>query len=67
MSELQLDDSCQTLKPYDLRKAIRQALKDGTLLTPHDVVAERKGLAEEIPGSVIWTKTGGVTLSGETF
>jgi hypothetical protein len=67
VSELQLDDSCQTLKPYDLRKAIRQALKEGTLLTPHDVVAERKGLTEEIPGSVIWTKTGGVTLSGETF
>ena len=67
VSELQLDDSCQTLKPYDLRKAIRQALKDGTLLTPHDVVAERKGLTEEIPGSGIWTKTGGVTLSGETF
>lgn len=67
LSELQLDDSCQTLKPYDLRKSIRQALKDGTLLTPHDVVAERKGLTEEIPGSVIWTKTGGVTLSGETF
>lgn len=67
LSELQLDESCQPLKPYDLRKAIRQALKDGTLLTPHDVVAERKGLTEEIPGSVIWTKIGGVTLSGETF
>lgn len=67
LSELQLDESCLTLKPYDLRKAIRQALKDGTLLTPHDVVAERKGFTEEIPGSVIWTKTGGVTLNGETF
>lgn len=93
LSELRLDDSCQSLKPYDLRKAIRQALKEGTLLTPYDVAGERKAEANEaasvavgadlakpetkksaqsssnleIPGSVIWTKTGGVTLSGETF
>jgi len=93
VSELQLDDSCQTLKPYDLRKAIRQALKDGTLLAAYDVAAARKAEAKEaasvvvgadlskpetkinsetetaveIPGRVIWTKTGGVTLSGETF
>ena len=93
VSVLQLDDSCQTLKPYDLRKALRQALKEGTLLAPYDVAEERKAEAKEaasviigadlakpeakssskretaaeIPGSVIWTKTGGVTLSGETF
>lgn len=67
LSELQLDESCQALDSYKLRAAIRQGLKEGTLLAPYDVVAERKGKTEEIPGSVIWTKTGGVTLSGETF
>jgi len=24
-------------------------------------------LNKEVPGSAIWTKTGGVTLNGETF
>lgn len=67
LSELQLDESCRSLDSYKLRAAIRQGLKEGTLLAPYDVVAERKGKTEEIPGSVIWTKTGGVTLSGETF
>lgn len=67
LSELQLDDSCLTLDSFRLRAAIRSALKEGTLLVPHDVVAERKHLTEKIPGSVIWTRTGGVTLKGETF
>jgi hypothetical protein len=62
-----LDESCLTLEPYELRKAIRGALKDGTLLVPHDVVAELKKKQEDIPGSVIWTKTGGVTKGGNTF
>jgi hypothetical protein len=96
LSELQLDESCRSLDSYKLRAAIRQSLKDGTLLTAYDVAAVRKeeakqnasspiganlskpevrstnGLSDfstslEIPGSVIWTKTGGVTLYGETF
>lgn len=67
LSELQLDESCQALDSYRLRAAIRQGLKAGTLLAPYDVVADRKGKTVETPGSVIWTKTGGVTLSGETF
>ena len=96
LSELQLDESCQSLDSYKLRAAIRQALKEGTLLTAYDVAAVRKEEAKqnasapigadlskpevkssngqsdsstsiEIPGSVIWTKTGGVTLHGETF
>lgn len=96
LSELQLDASCRSLDSYKLRAAIRQALKDGTLLTAYDVAAVRKAEAKEapvmpsgidlskpevntpkenvipsgtteIPGSVIWTKTGGVTLHGETF
>ena len=67
ISELQLDETSRTLEPYELRKAIRAALKDGTLLVPHDVVAELKKEQEDIPGSVIWTKTGGVTKSGVTF
>lgn len=101
LSELQLDESCRTLDPYHLRVAIRSALKNGTLLPPHDVVADLKqqsklqgaygsdtsyfnsflvsgklrGKAstttltspEALPGSIIWTKTGGVTLKGEAF
>jgi hypothetical protein len=67
ISELQLDPAVCELDSYGLRKAIRSALKAGTLLTPFDTVAERKGKLENIPGSVIWTKTGGVTLKGETF
>jgi len=67
ISELQLDESCRGLDSYRLRAAIRQALKDGTLLAPHDVVAARKEKNVEIPGSIVWSKTGGVTLSGETF
>ena len=67
LSELQLDASCASLDSYRLRRAIRQGLKEGTLLVPYDVVTDRKQGGVEIPGSVIWTKTGGVTLSGETF
>ena len=67
LSELQLDDSCRSLDPFKLRATIRQGLNAGTLLAPYDVVAERKGLNKEVPGSAIWTKTGGVTLNGETF
>lgn len=93
LSELQLDESCASLNSYDLRKAIRKALKDGTLLAPYDVFTDRKADASEaavmplgtdlskpevgigktasqrteVPGSVVWTKTGGVTLNGETF
>jgi hypothetical protein len=67
LSELQLDDSCLPLDAYKLRAAIRQGLRDQTLLPPRDAVADRKKNLENIPGSVIWTKTGGVTLGGETF
>jgi len=67
LSELQLDESTRTLDPFKLRAAIRSALKSGTLLAPFDTVAERKGKLEALPGSIIWTKTGGVTLKGETF
>jgi hypothetical protein len=103
LSELLLDDTCRTLDPYRLRAAIRSALKAGTVLPPHDVVADMKqekklqeayaadasyltgfvsqgklktnasaepatsSLSETLPGSVIWTKSGGVTLKGETF
>ena len=93
LSELQLDETCRSLDSYKLRAAIRQGLKEGTLLTPYDVAASRKAEAKEaaavpagtdlakpetnkasdiatqveVPGSVIWIKTGGVTLSGETF
>ncbi len=67
LSELQLDPSAATLDSYHLRRDIRDALKAGTLLAPYDVVTDRKQGGIEIPGSVIWTKTGGVTLNGETF
>ncbi|MCX8493061.1 MAG: hypothetical protein ORN23_02375 [Chthoniobacterales bacterium] len=67
LSELQLDESTRTLDSFKLRAAIRTALKEGTLLAPFDTVAERKGKLESIPGSLIWTKTGSVTLEGETF
>jgi hypothetical protein len=67
LSELQLDESTRTLDSFKLRAVIRTALKEGTLLTPFDTLAERKGKLEAIPGSLIWTKTGSVTLNGETF
>jgi hypothetical protein len=67
LSELQLDPSAETLDSYHLRRDIRDALKAGTLLTPYDVVSDRKHGGDAIPGSVIWTKSGGVTLNGETF
>jgi len=67
LSELQLDDSTRSLDSFLLRKAIRQSLKAGTLLAPFDTVAERKGKIDQTPGSVIWTKSGSVTLQGETF
>jgi len=67
LSELQLDESTRTLDSFKLRASIRTALKEGTLLAPFDTVAERKGKLEAIPGSIIWTKTGRVTLQGETF
>jgi hypothetical protein len=67
LSELQLDESTRTLDSFKLRAAIHTALKEGTLLAPFDTVAERKGKLESIPGSLIWTKTGSVTLEGETF
>jgi hypothetical protein len=67
LSELQLDDSTRSLDSFHLRKAIRESLRAGTLLAPFDTVAERKGKIDQTPGSVIWTKSGGVTLQGETF
>jgi hypothetical protein len=67
LSELQLDESTRTLDSYKLRAAIRKGLKEGTLLIPHDVVADLKSHKEQIPGSIIWSKTGSVTLKGETF
>ena len=67
ISELQLDESARTLDSFKLRAAIRSALKDGTLLLPHEVVADLKNNKTQIPGSIIWTKVGGVTLKGETF
>lgn len=67
LSELQLDESARPLDSYRLRASIRRALKDGSLLVPHDVTAERKGTQTEVPGSIIWTRTGGVTLRGESF
>ena len=67
LSELQLDESTRTLDSYKLRSAIRSALKEGTLLAPFDTVAEHKGKLEATPGSLIWTKTGSVTLKGDTF
>ncbi len=67
LSELQLDESTHSLDSYNLRAAIRKALKDGSLLVPHNVVADLKSHQEEIPGSIVWSKTGGVTFSGEKF
>ena len=67
ISELQLDPTSRSLDPYHLRKAIRASLKQGDLLSPYDVVSDRKAGGGAIPGSVIWTKTGGMTLTGETF
>ena len=67
LSELRLDDSALTLDSFKLRAAIRSALKLGTLLTPHNVVVDLKTNPGEIPGSIVWTKTGSVTLKGETF
>ena len=67
LSELQLDESTRTLDSTKLRAAIRKALKDGTLLVPHNVVVDLKTKNEAIPGSVIWSKTGSVTFNGETF
>lgn len=67
ISELQLDPSAGSLDPTHLRKVIREALKRGDLLAPYDVVADRKAGGKKIPGSVIWTKTGNVTIKGETF
>lgn len=67
LSELQLDESARSLEPYKLRAAIRSALKSETLLTPHNVVADLKTGKVEIPGSIVWSKTGSVTFHGETF
>ena len=67
LSELQLDESTRTLESYKLRAAIRKSLKDGSLLVPHNVVADLKTQKVEIPGSIVWSKTGGVTFNGETF
>jgi len=67
LNELQLDPSAESLDSYHLRRDIRDALKAGTLLAPYDVVSDRKQGGGEIPGSVIWTKSGNVTLKGETF
>jgi hypothetical protein len=67
LSELELDESTRSLDSYHLRAAIRNALKAGTLLLPHNVVADLKENKEAIPGSVIWTQTGHVTFHGETF
>ena len=67
LSELQLDESTRSLDSYRLRGAIRSALKEGSLLVPHDVVADLKKNKTDIPGSIVWTRTGGVTLHAETF
>lgn len=67
LSELQLDPSAETHDSYHLRRDIRDALKAGTLLAPYDVVSDRKHGGDSTPGSVIWTKSGGVTLKGEPF
>jgi hypothetical protein len=67
LSELQLDPSAETLDSYHLRRDIRDALKVGTLLSSYDVAADRKKGGIMISGSVIWTKSGGVALDGETF
>ena len=48
MSEPQLDESTRTLDSYHLRQAIRENLSKGTLLLHQ--------------GSIIWTRTEGVTL-----
>ena len=33
-----------------------------------DLLRKKKmELMKEVPGSIVWTKTGGVTLKGETF
>lgn len=42
LSELQLDDACRTFDSYKLRASIRRGLKQGTLLTPYNVVDQRK-------------------------
>lgn len=42
LSELQLDESCRSLDSYKLRAAIRQGLKEGTLLAPYDVTESKK-------------------------
>jgi hypothetical protein len=67
LSELQLDMSARALDSFRLRAVIRSGLKAGTILAPFDTVAERKGKIESIPGSIIWTKSGSVTLNGEMF
>lgn len=67
LSELQLAPSAEKLDSYHLRRDIRDGLKAGTLLAPYDVISDRKSGGDTIPGSVIWTKSGGVTLNGETF
>lgn len=67
LSELELDESARSLDSYKLRAAIRKALKAGTLLVPHDVIADLKSNKEAIPGSVIWTQTSHITFNGETF
>jgi hypothetical protein len=67
LSELELDESTRTLDSFHLRAAIRKALKDGTLLVPHNVVADLKSNRAQIPGSIVWTKTGNVTIKGEMF
>jgi len=67
LSELQLDPSAETLDSYHLRRDIRDALKAGTLLAPYDIVTDRNQGGTEIPGSVIWSKSGSVSLNGEAF
>lgn len=47
LSELQLDESCRSLDSYRLRAAIRQALKEGTLLSAYDVASIRKEEAKQ--------------------
>jgi hypothetical protein len=60
------------LAPYDVETVRKQEAGDtaAVALTADHAnpgVKARTTTQTDVPGSVIWTKTGGVTLSGETF
>jgi hypothetical protein len=65
------------LPPYDVVADRKQQIvppvgsgsagNDGRLANPSSVENKRTGPDIAVPGSVVWTRSGGVTLNGQTF